>query len=80
MKPRPRASQHQQQLFPPSSGVSLRLPVIGNQGDIRYHGSPARSILNGPATTGIPLPKLAYPGMMIEIDVFAMTEPDRGST
>ena len=30
----------------------------------------------GPATTGIPLPKLAYPGMMIEIDVFAMTEPD----
>jgi enamine deaminase RidA (YjgF/YER057c/UK114 family) len=33
----------------------------------------------GPATTGIPLPKLAYPGMMIEIDVFAMAEPDRGS-
>jgi enamine deaminase RidA (YjgF/YER057c/UK114 family) len=31
----------------------------------------------GPATTGIPLPKLAYPGMVIEIDVFAMTEPDR---
>lgn len=30
----------------------------------------------GPATTGIPLPALAYPGMMIEIDVFAMTEPD----
>jgi len=30
----------------------------------------------GPATTGIPLPKLAYPEMMIEIDVFAMTEPD----
>ncbi|MFO0990611.1 MAG: RidA family protein [Hyphomicrobiales bacterium] len=30
----------------------------------------------GPATTGIPLPKLAYPGMVIEIDVFAMTEPD----
>src|SRR5207237_548557 len=53
MKPQPRASQHQQQLFPSSSGVSLRLPVIGNQGDIRYHGSPARSILNGPATTGM---------------------------
>jgi enamine deaminase RidA (YjgF/YER057c/UK114 family) len=30
----------------------------------------------GPATTGIPLPKLAYPGMVIEIDVFAMTVPD----
>ena len=31
----------------------------------------------GPATTGIPLPKLAYPRMVIEIDVFAMSEPDR---
>lgn len=31
----------------------------------------------GPATTGIPLPKLAYPGMVIEIDVFAMAEPDK---
>jgi len=30
----------------------------------------------GPATTGIPLPVLAYPGMMIEIDVFAMADPD----
>jgi enamine deaminase RidA (YjgF/YER057c/UK114 family) len=30
----------------------------------------------GPATTGIPLPKLAYPDMVIEIDVFAMAEPD----
>jgi enamine deaminase RidA (YjgF/YER057c/UK114 family) len=30
----------------------------------------------GPATTGIPLPVLAYPDMSIEIDVFAMTEPD----
>jgi enamine deaminase RidA (YjgF/YER057c/UK114 family) len=30
----------------------------------------------GPATTGIPLPKLAYPDMVIEIDVFAMTRPD----
>lgn len=33
----------------------------------------------GPATTGIPLPALAYPGMIIEIDVFAMTEPDKES-
>lgn len=31
----------------------------------------------GPATTGIPLPVLAYPEMVIEIDVFAMSEPDR---
>ncbi len=30
----------------------------------------------GPATTGIPLPKLAYPGMVIEIDIYAMAEPD----
>ncbi len=29
----------------------------------------------GPATTGIPLPLLAYPDMVIEIDIFAMTEP-----
>ena len=30
----------------------------------------------GPATTGVPLPALAYPGMIIEIDVFAMAKPD----
>ena len=30
----------------------------------------------GPATTGIPLPVLAYPSMNIEIDAFAMAEPD----
>jgi enamine deaminase RidA (YjgF/YER057c/UK114 family) len=30
----------------------------------------------GPATTGIPLPTLAYPGMVIEIDVFAMAAAD----
>jgi enamine deaminase RidA (YjgF/YER057c/UK114 family) len=30
----------------------------------------------GPATTGIPLPALAYPDMMIEIDIYAMAEPD----
>jgi enamine deaminase RidA (YjgF/YER057c/UK114 family) len=30
----------------------------------------------GPATTGIPLPKLAYPGMIIEIDIYAMAEPE----
>ena len=32
----------------------------------------------GPATTGIPFPRLAYPGMVIEIAVIAMTEPDEG--
>ncbi len=30
----------------------------------------------GPATTGIPLPTLSYPSMVIEIDVFAMTRKD----
>lgn len=30
----------------------------------------------GPASTGVPLPKLAYPEMVIEIDVFAMVDPD----
>ena len=30
----------------------------------------------GPATTGVPLPVLAYDAMVIEIDVFAMREKD----
>ncbi len=30
----------------------------------------------GPATTGVPLPALAYEGMCIEIDIYAMVEPD----
>jgi enamine deaminase RidA (YjgF/YER057c/UK114 family) len=30
----------------------------------------------GPATTGIPLPALAYPDMAIEIDIFAMKETE----
>jgi enamine deaminase RidA (YjgF/YER057c/UK114 family) len=30
----------------------------------------------GPATTGVPLPVLAYEGMSIEIDIYAMTEAD----
>ena len=29
----------------------------------------------GPASTGVPLPVLAYDSMVIEIDVFAMKEP-----
>jgi enamine deaminase RidA (YjgF/YER057c/UK114 family) len=30
----------------------------------------------GPATTGVPLPLLAYENMCIEIDIYAMAEPD----
>ena len=30
----------------------------------------------GPATTGVPLPVLAYEGMCIEIDIYAMVDPD----
>ncbi len=33
----------------------------------------------GPATTGIPLPSLAYPGMMIEIEIIAMVDQRQGS-
>jgi enamine deaminase RidA (YjgF/YER057c/UK114 family) len=32
----------------------------------------------GPATTGVPLPVLAYPRMVIEIDILAMAERDAG--
>jgi DNA repair photolyase len=32
---------------------SRQLPVIGEQKDIRYYSSPAKSILNGPETTGM---------------------------
>ena len=31
----------------------------------------------GPATTGVPLPALAYESMVIEIDTFAMKKPDK---
>ena len=30
----------------------------------------------GPATTGVPLPVLAYEGMCVEIDIYAMADPD----
>jgi DNA repair photolyase len=33
--------------------LSRQLPVIGEQKDIRYYSSPARSVLNGPDTTGM---------------------------
>ncbi|MDQ6718317.1 MAG: hypothetical protein M3Z17_08230, partial [Gemmatimonadota bacterium] len=32
---------------------SRQLPVIGEQKDIRYYSSPAKNVLNGPATTGM---------------------------
>ncbi|OLE14908.1 MAG: hypothetical protein AUG20_03720 [Gemmatimonas sp. 13_1_20CM_3_60_15] len=32
---------------------SRQLPIIGEQKDIRYYASPAKSILNGPETTGM---------------------------
>src|SRR5204863_6835143 len=32
---------------------SRQLPVIGEQKDIRYYASPAKSALNGPETTGM---------------------------
>lgn len=34
-------------------GVSRRLPVIGEQKDISYYGTAARTIVNGPETTGM---------------------------
>jgi DNA repair photolyase len=41
-------------LFPESVQRSLRqLPVIGEQRDITYYGTQAKSILNGPETTGM---------------------------
>ena len=33
--------------------ISRQLPIIGEQKDIRYYSSPARSVLNGPETTGM---------------------------
>jgi len=32
---------------------SRQLPVIGEQKDIRYYSSPAKTVLNGPETTGM---------------------------
>jgi len=41
-------------LFGPEYDRTARqLPVIGEQKDIRYYSSPAKSILNGPETTGM---------------------------
>jgi DNA repair photolyase len=45
---------HQPALFPPTVQQSLRqLPVIGEQRDITYYALHARSVLNGPETTGM---------------------------
>jgi DNA repair photolyase len=35
------------------SGASRRLPVLGEQKDISYYGAVARTIVNGPETTGM---------------------------
>src|SRR5687767_2355576 len=34
-------------------GASRRLPVLGEQKDISYYGAAARTIVNGPETTGM---------------------------
>jgi DNA repair photolyase len=36
-----------------AAGASRRLPVIGEQKDISYYGTVARTIVNGPETTGM---------------------------
>ncbi len=52
----------------------------GNCGADELHANfPIRSSYftdPGPATTGIPMPELAYQDMMIEIEAFAIVEPD----
>ncbi|MBA3889966.1 MAG: hypothetical protein H0X64_05500, partial [Gemmatimonadaceae bacterium] len=49
----PEALQHA--LFAHSAAHAARpLPVIGEQRDISYFGASARTILNGPETTGMP--------------------------
>ena len=52
--------------------VNARAPALHANLPIRssYFADP------GPATTGVPLPALAYESMVIEIDAFAMTEKD----
>lgn len=41
-------------LFGPAYERAAReLPVVGEQKDIRYYSAPAKSVLNGPATTGM---------------------------
>src|ERR1700754_4900861 len=48
------ASARQLPLFPPEVERSFnQLPAIGEQSDIRYFATRARSILNPPATTGM---------------------------
>src|ERR671932_2724308 len=36
-----------------AGGPARRLPVIGEQKDISYYGAAARTIVNGPETTGM---------------------------
>jgi DNA repair photolyase len=45
--------QQQEVLFPDVERRARSLPVIGEQADISYHGIFAKSVLNGPETTGM---------------------------
>jgi DNA repair photolyase len=38
---------------PEEAGASRRLPILGEQKDISYYGAAARTIVNGPETTGM---------------------------
>jgi DNA repair photolyase len=40
-------------LFPDEPATRRRLPLLGEQKDIRYYGVASRSVVNGPATTGM---------------------------
>lgn len=47
-------SPPQLSLFPPDVERALaQIPALGDQGDIRYFATRARSVLNGPAATGM---------------------------
>ncbi len=45
--------QRQTTLFDEEGAGPRRLPIVGEQKDISYHGTRARQILNGPETTGM---------------------------
>lgn len=50
----PKPAFVQSVLFPEGDPAVVRaLRVIGEQNDIRYHSAPARTVLNGPAVTGM---------------------------
>ena len=62
-----------------SSICKIMTVYRGEGADALHANLPIRSSYfrdPGPATTGIPLPVLAYDSMCIEIDVYAMADPD----